>query len=295
MKISLLLAPGSCRKFASLREVLATLCAVTALAVAAMGCGGGSLPAASKPDAGTDTWKAPDVATPDPAPVTKTLGAEGGAVEHKSGAKLKVPAGALPADVDLTVQAVPPPAQVEAAGAPLGAALQLGPEGQTFAAPVQIAVPVDPAAVAGLDPEELQIVLAPSAGGEFVGLDTIYDAKNSQLLAETTHFSIAVPVKRKGPPLVMQLPATLPPAKVGEVFGPLDLKATGGKAPYSWSVNGGALPPGLALSPLGSVSGVPAQAGPFAASVRVKDTGAASCSKRPLRSTSMARPTASRR
>jgi hypothetical protein len=247
------------------------LAAMACLALALGGCGGDPAPAKPSSGGGADVFQAPDVATPDPAPVTQSVGAAGGSVQHSSGGKLKVAAGALPADVELSMEAAAPPASVAAVGTPVGPALVLGPEGQTFLVPVQIGVPIDPALIKGLDPEELQLVLAPSAGGEFVGLETVYDAVGKQLLAETSHFSIVVPVKRKGPALKLALPAPLPTAKVGEAYGPVLLEATGGKPPFSWSISGGNLAPGLALAPDGKLAGTPEQAGKFAASVRVKD------------------------
>ncbi len=207
----------------------------------------------------------------DPAPVAKVVGAEGGEVAHSSGAKLMVPPGAVPAGVEITVEAAPAPAAVAAIGEAVGAALVLGPEGQTFLAPVEIALPVAAEALVGVDPaKELQIVLAPSSGGAFVALETTWDAATKQLLAKTSHFSIAVPVKLKAPPLTVTLP-TLPQPEVGKAYGPYAFAASGGAAPYTWSLAGGSLPPGLLLSPAGELSGTPEQAGKFAPTVRVRD------------------------
>ncbi len=244
---------------------------VSVLLLVATACSSGTTPPPQA--AGKDTFVAPDVGTPPAEPVTVNLGTAGGKVEHKSGAKLKVPAGALPADVELTMEAKAPPASVAEVGTPLGAALLLGPEGQTFLVPVQIAVPLDPSLLAGINPSEMQIVLAPATGGEFTALDTTYDAAGKQLLAETSHFSIAVPVKSKGPPLKFAQTSPLPPGKTGTAYGPLKLQISGGKPPYTFSLAGGNLPMGLALAPDGALSGTPEQAGSFAFSVKVKDKG----------------------
>jgi hypothetical protein len=49
--------------------------------------------------------------------------------------------------------------------------------------------------------------------------------------------------------------------------------ACGGTPPYTWSVAGGALPPGLELDPLtGRVTGVATQEGEFAFTIRVEDS-----------------------
>lgn len=62
----------------------------------------------------------------------------------------------------------------------------------------------------------------------------------------------------------------LPPGVVGVPYSK-KLDATGGTAPYAWSVTAGALPPGLELSAGDIISGTPATAGTYRFSVQVKD------------------------
>ena len=79
------------------------------------------------------------------------------------------------------------------------------------------------------------------------------------------------------PPLVITPPAF----NVGEVrivYSDVVLSATGGKAPYTWSMSSGALPGGLTLSPGGTVSGTPATAGGFSFGVQVSDSAGATTS-----------------
>ncbi len=52
------------------------------------------------------------------------------------------------------------------------------------------------------------------------------------------------------------------------------LSATHGVAPYAWTVQSGALPPGLTLSPAGVISGTPTTTGAFNVVVRVTDASA---------------------
>ena len=52
----------------------------------------------------------------------------------------------------------------------------------------------------------------------------------------------------------------LPVGTVGVPYAS-SLDATGGLAPYSWSVTAGALPPGLQLTPGGAISGTPILSG----------------------------------
>jgi hypothetical protein len=57
------------------------------------------------------------------------------------------------------------------------------------------------------------------------------------------------------------------------------LSATGGTAPYTWSIASSALPAGLSLSGTGIISGTPTQAGTFNFTVRVRDTSGSSATK----------------
>ena len=50
------------------------------------------------------------------------------------------------------------------------------------------------------------------------------------------------------------------------------LSATGGTAPYSWTVKSGKLPAGLSLSTGGTISGTPTTAGAAAITVQVSDS-----------------------
>jgi hypothetical protein len=65
--------------------------------------------------------------------------------------------------------------------------------------------------------------------------------------------------------------ASLPGGQVGTAYGPATLAATGGVAPYSWSVSSGSLPPGLSLSTAGVISGTPTAYGMFDFTVTVTD------------------------
>ena len=70
-------------------------------------------------------------------------------------------------------------------------------------------------------------------------------------------------------------PASLPGGDVGAAYDQT-LEATGGVAPYTWSLLSGALPAGLTLSSGGEISGTPTAAGP--ADFTVQATDSADCS-----------------
>ena len=70
---------------------------------------------------------------------------------------------------------------------------------------------------------------------------------------------------------------TLPAGAVGAPYSQT-LAATGGAAPYSWSLALGALPPGLSLSSAGAITGTPTAAGTAAFMVTVTDANSAAAS-----------------
>jgi len=67
--------------------------------------------------------------------------------------------------------------------------------------------------------------------------------------------------------------------EVGLAYSPVALGATGGSPPYSWSLAGGTLPPGLDLSQDGVISGSSTTPGTFSFGVKVSDSGGATASK----------------
>jgi len=69
-------------------------------------------------------------------------------------------------------------------------------------------------------------------------------------------------------------PATLPGIPAGAPYNQ-PLTADGGTAPYSYAVTSGALPPGLALSADGTLSGTPGQPGSYDFTVTATDASAA--------------------
>jgi len=71
-------------------------------------------------------------------------------------------------------------------------------------------------------------------------------------------------------PLVIN-PPSYHAGEVRIAYADITFGATGGKAPYSWSLSGGALPDGLGLSAGGTVSGTPTLAGTFAFTALVTD------------------------
>jgi hypothetical protein len=65
--------------------------------------------------------------------------------------------------------------------------------------------------------------------------------------------------------------SALPTGETGSAYA-ATLDATGGLAPYNWSLTGGTLPSGLTLSAAGQISGTPTQTANSSITVRVKDS-----------------------
>src|ERR1700722_325555 len=67
--------------------------------------------------------------------------------------------------------------------------------------------------------------------------------------------------------------SSLPNGQYNSPYTPLTLSATSGTPPYTWSLgSNGVLPAGMTLSPSGSISGTPAQAGMWSLPIVVTDT-----------------------
>jgi hypothetical protein len=81
--------------------------------------------------------------------------------------------------------------------------------------------------------------------------------------------SAPTPLAQPTSPAISGLP--LHEGEVGIGYAAATLGATGGKTPYQWSISGGAIPPGLSLSPDGNVSGTPTSPGVFNFTVQVAE------------------------
>lgn len=77
-----------------------------------------------------------------------------------------------------------------------------------------------------------------------------------------------------GQPGIVLSPARLPDGQYGSVYGPQALKVTGGTPPYSFSVSKGKLPPGIALSDGGVLSGTPTVAGGYSFTITAQESPA---------------------
>lgn len=103
----------------------------------------------------------------------------------------------------------------------------------------------------------------PSQAGSFSFTASVRDSQQ-----QTASRSYVLDVTANTPDI---MPLVLPSGTVGVAYAQT-LTASGGVAPYTWSIATGALPPGLLLNPAtGVVSGTPTQFGGFGFTVQVTD------------------------
>jgi hypothetical protein len=110
----------------------------------------------------------------------------------------------------------------------------------------------------------------PTTSGTFSITATVSDAGNPAQTKSATLSLVIAPV-----PLTIAT-STLPSATQSSGYSS-SLQATGGTAPYTWSITSGALPAGLTLSANnGVISGTPTASGSFTIGATVKDAGSPS-------------------
>jgi hypothetical protein len=107
----------------------------------------------------------------------------------------------------------------------------------------------------------------PTASGNF---NFTVDVTDSESTAQTAGYSETLAVAAA--PALSVSPTTLGPGTVGTAYS-ATLSASGGIAPYSWSVASGTLPTGMTLSNTGVINGTPSATGTFSFTAKVKDSG----------------------
>lgn len=116
--------------------------------------------------------------------VVTTIGAEGGSVSTDDGFELIIPAGALDADLDITVEVLPDRPEFA-----VGPVYRLSPAEQSFRVPVRVRLPADPIEELPEDTRRpLTGLTAPRGSDVYTELNSI-DSGPDYVVAETTHFS----------------------------------------------------------------------------------------------------------
>ncbi len=113
----------------------------------------------------------------------------------------------------------------------------------------------------------------PGGVGSFAFTITVSDAAGA---AASQAYNIIIDA---GSRLAVNTPSPLPAGIVGAAYSQT-LSAAGGRPPYSWSVNGGALPEGLTLnSTTGLISGSPSRPGSFIFNAHITDSALTTADK----------------
>ena len=134
----------------------------------------------------------------------------------------------------------------------------------TGTAPVTVNVTGLPPGLA-FNPATLQITGTPKSPGSYPGTIT---ASNGFLPDATRTYTLVV-----APAVSIKTSSPLPAGTAGAPYA-VSFVASNGRPPYTWARTAGALPPGLALSPPGVLSGTPLAAGDYTFDVRVTDAAA---------------------
>ncbi|MGR3893410.1 putative Ig domain-containing protein [Pseudomonas sp. 1176_21] len=109
------------------------------------------------------------------------------------------------------------------------------------------------------------VTYTPTVG--FAGTDSFtYTATNSAGTSAPATVTVTV-----GSPTISIAPASLPGGTAGIAYSTTSLAASGGNAPYAFSLASGALPSGLTLASNGTLSGTPTSSGNFSFTARATD------------------------
>ncbi|HNC44747.1 MAG TPA: putative Ig domain-containing protein, partial [Acidobacteriota bacterium] len=118
--------------------------------------------------------------------------------------------------------------------------------------------------------------IALSSSGTLSGTPTASGTSNFTIRVIDNNGCVVTPsysLKVDGPecPTITVNPASLPGGTIGTAYNQV-ISATGGTAPYAFTVLSGSLPPGVTLATNGTLSGTPSSAGSFTFTVRATDT-----------------------
>jgi hypothetical protein len=103
----------------------------------------------------------------------------------------------------------------------------------------------------------------PTASGTFNFIAKVTDSSTPTPLTTTQPYSFTI---------LGITTAAVPNGVVNVAYPNTTLQATGGTAPYNWTISSGALPAGMTLSSGGALGGIPSVAGPFSFTAKVTDS-----------------------
>ncbi|MFO0603574.1 MAG: MXAN_6577-like cysteine-rich protein [Polyangiales bacterium] len=150
---------------------------------------------------------------PAPTDGVATIGRAGGRVSLSNGASVEVPAGALAADVRISLRAGDAAAALPDGATSAGAVVDFAPSGQRFAAAVTITLPTTALASA--------VYTRPTTADAWARVEgASFDAARRVITVRTTHFSEYVPAAEPAPPDAAVPDAAVPDAAAPDAAAP---------------------------------------------------------------------------
>src|SRR5450755_2186355 len=118
------------------------------------------------------------------------------------------------------------------------------------------------------------------SNGSLTGVPTVAGTFNFKVqVTDSLGHQASQQISLTSPPPLIITPIPLSNGAVGVPYSQ-SLAVTGGTPPYSWSIQGGALPGGLSLTAAGTIAGTPSASGTFSFTVGVADSASATATKR---------------
>lgn len=101
------------------------------------------------------------------------------------------------------------------------------------------------------------------------------DASRVEEITVSAAVASTTPPPTSSSPLVITSASPFLNGTVGTAYPPQFIRASGGTAPYTWSVSSGAIPPGFTFSSDGVLNGTPTTAGSYLFTTQVRDAAGA--------------------
>lgn len=127
----------------------------------------------------------------------------------------------------------------------------------TYVSASQLQAPISSALISAAGTAQITVFTSGRGGGTSNGVAFTVAAGAAASTASTSPLAIAT--------------TSVPAGTLGTAYS-ATLAGSGGTSPYAWSISGGALPSGLALSAAGAISGTPTTSGTYSFTAQLADS-----------------------